>query len=316
MTVLSELLKLPAPGLTEAPNGPAQIAALTAAIDKVATRLAALQAGVIDQGSFEVTQASGGAGPTVDIASNVGAGAWVRKASSGLLGYVAPTVAKTTKAIAAGHATLPRVDRVVLELDGDVSVLPGTPTSGATLDNRTGAAAVPDDTLLLADVHVPATDTTIANSQIRDRRMWARGAFWTDTRLENSSLTWAGSALGLIDATDWNPRIECSGALLRVTLTGSFLAAGAVTMTQDLMIDGTAIGLRHVEVMSTSTRIIRTEWVLGPGAGSHRIGPAWANSDGTTGLTLSAGGANLVAPVLTIEEILRPHAENNAVTSG
>src|ERR1700754_411529 len=195
----------------------------TFALGRIAA--AGLQAGAIDSGSYEGTRAPGGARPTIDIASHIGAGALVRDDSAQLLVYVGPTVAKTTKTIATGHATLPRVDRVVLELDGDITVLAGTPTSGADADNLDGAASVPDDAMLLADIPVPATDTTIANSQIRDRRTWANGAHAVTTRNtddgDNTDYAFNNGAYLLIDSTNLAPRVECSGVPVEVFLRGT-----------------------------------------------------------------------------------------------
>jgi hypothetical protein len=83
--------------------------------------------------------------------------------------------------IPAAHATKPRLDQIILhvyddEWDGsgsegyELEVLPGTATTGATLDNRTGAAALPNTAILLADVLVPAAATSIHSADIRDRR--------------------------------------------------------------------------------------------------------------------------------------------------
>ncbi len=90
-------------------------------------------------------------------------------------------------AVGAGHATLPRLDQVILRvLDASadtsgiyetrVEVIPGTPTSGATLANRSGAANLNSllenskSVLLLADVLVPAAAGAINNTNIGDKR--------------------------------------------------------------------------------------------------------------------------------------------------
>lgn len=77
----------------------------------------------------------------------------------------------------AAHATLPRIDRVVLTVQ-DASldatgqrravfqVVAGTATSGATLTNLTGAAAVPANSILLANVLVRAATTAILTADI------------------------------------------------------------------------------------------------------------------------------------------------------
>lgn len=74
-------------------------------------------------------------------------------------------------------ATNPRVDRVVLlvydgnydgtgKYKGVFKVITGTPTAGATLVNLNGAAAVPSNAILLANVLVAAAATTIPTANI------------------------------------------------------------------------------------------------------------------------------------------------------
>lgn len=53
-----------------------------------------------------------------------------------------------------------------------IEIVDGTATSGATLDNRTGAASLPSSALLLADVLIDAGATTIAAAKVRDRRSY------------------------------------------------------------------------------------------------------------------------------------------------
>ncbi len=81
---------------------------------------------------------------------------------------------------ATAHATLPRIDRIVLRCyDSDttaassrweVAVVSGTATATASLTNLLGAATVPDNSLLLANVLVAAADTSLASGDIQDRR--------------------------------------------------------------------------------------------------------------------------------------------------
>lgn len=90
--------------------------------------------------------------------------------------------------VAAGDATNPRLDQIVLRVldnphDGSgaaeaaIEVIPGTPTAGATLDNRNGAASLTGgldqnstSLILLADVLVPAGASTLSGSNLRDKR--------------------------------------------------------------------------------------------------------------------------------------------------
>ena len=78
----------------------------------------------------------------------------------------------------------PRITQIVLQVrdsdqDGGVNndvimtAIVGTPTAGATLDNRNGVAALPSSCLLLADVLVGAGATSIPAANVRDRRSYA-----------------------------------------------------------------------------------------------------------------------------------------------
>jgi hypothetical protein len=97
---------------------------------------------------------------------------------------IPPHASTINETITTANATNPRIDQVVLEvLDNQhdasgsnlarVRVIAGTASAGATLDNRTGAAALPSSALLLADVLVAANDTSISDSEIRDRRSFS-----------------------------------------------------------------------------------------------------------------------------------------------
>jgi hypothetical protein len=280
---------------------------------RLATQMTGLQEGVIDAGAYMVTQHAAGAGPSVDIASHVGSGAYVQddSASAQALYRVAPTVGVTNVAVGTGHATLPRVDRVLVDLVGTVSVLAGAATSGATLDNADthGAAAVPSSKFLLADVFVPATDTTIDNTQIRDRRKFARGAFFTTTR---TSTYTALSTMALVDPTNLNPRIECTGNPIRVTLHSNWTTASGDSFELDLFVDGaTAHMVSADSAPSASDRFVETVWIVTPSAGSHKIGPAFSGASLAQLVADASGGTTL-----TIEEIVRQSAANNSVTTG
>lgn len=146
---------------------------------------AARREGVFDSDGWQVTQASGGPSTTVEVKANVGL-ARVDGTTDAQQGayVVAPHFQLAALTITAAHATLPRIDSVILhvldsdfdgsgEWDAVIELLTGTPTSGATLDNATGAPSLPDSCLHLADLRVDANDTTIADDQIRDYRFHA-----------------------------------------------------------------------------------------------------------------------------------------------
>jgi hypothetical protein len=142
--------------------------------------------GVTTYGSFRVSQRAAGANLSVDI--NMDDFAYVRGDAVTLQGLyqISPHASTINETISTADATNPRIDRVILEIKdtqhdasgsslAQTRVVTGTPTGGATLDNLTGAGAVPSSALLLADVLVAATDTAISNAEIRDRRAFVSG---------------------------------------------------------------------------------------------------------------------------------------------
>src|SRR3954451_814013 len=132
-----------------------------------------IQEGIFDLGDFAVTQRGAGANMSVDIAAG---SAWIKGDDTARQGhYHVVNDATVNVAIPAAHATLPRLDQVVLRIydstvigggkDGVfIEVVSGTATVGATLANRTGAAALPSSAIKLADVIVAAADASITNA--------------------------------------------------------------------------------------------------------------------------------------------------------
>jgi hypothetical protein len=310
---------------------------LSLAQDVAATLGHAMQEGVKDAGSFEVTQASGGASLTLDIASNVGTGAFVQNdgVTSLPLVYLPPTGSKSTVTVSAAHATLPRVDSVYVTLAGVVTYIAGTATSGATLDNARdgshGGPTIPASCLHLADLLVPATDTTISNNQIRDRRRWARGAYRKITRNADAGAgddyTISTATLALLDGTNLNPRIECSGVPVRVTMIAALNpGAGADTGGFSPQVDSVGVdGMPSISAIASGVTGIMfnlagstivpvcLSWTFTPTAGSHLIGPS---------LFAISGSYDVLASVDTpmqwvVEEIVRQdRANDGGVTSG
>jgi hypothetical protein len=295
-----------------------------------------IQEGAITAGSYEVTQRGAGSNLSVDIAASTGNGAIVQGdavTAQGLY-FVPPHTAVINEAITTANATNPRIDQVVLEIKdtthdasgsnlAQTRVVTGTATGGATLDNRTGAAALPASALLLADVLVAATDTAISNSEIRDRRPWARGAFVHIPRLTNAAAgndyTTASTSRVLIDSTNLNPRIECTGNPIRMRLTGqgSNSTGGLTAIFLAAFLDGAAISsftdmFPLLSPAAAQANSFSVEYTFQPAAGSHRIGWAWRVNGGTG--TISA---NVNVPVvMTVEEIVRQTVPNNNTTSG
>lgn len=130
-------------------------------------------------------------GLRVDIAAGA---AWVKGdsgtpgmgISQGLFSVVNDAAVANAVTLPAAHATNPRLDAIVLKVrdssdlgsgadDAIFDYVQGTATAGATLLNRNGAAAIPNDCLHLADVLVPATATNLTSANVRDRRLPANG---------------------------------------------------------------------------------------------------------------------------------------------
>lgn len=146
--------------------------------------------GVANYGTdFVVTPAA--TGLRVDIAAGA---AWVKGdsgtpgmgISQGLFSVVNDAAVTNAVTLPTADPTNPRIDQIVLKVrdsadlgsgadDAIFDYVQGTATAGATLLNRTGAAAIPNDCLLLADVLVPAAATNLVAANVRDRRIPANG---------------------------------------------------------------------------------------------------------------------------------------------
>lgn len=142
--------------------------------------------GVVGVNDFLVTWVSA---LTVQVAAGVAYVPGLNVADQGL--YRQRESGNTNIAVGAGDATNPRLDQIILRVldhvhdtsgldEARIEVVPGTPTSGATLVNRNGAAdltALTENSksvLLLADVLVPAGASAISGAAIGDKRAVAK----------------------------------------------------------------------------------------------------------------------------------------------
>ncbi len=96
-------------------------------------------------------------------------------------GYYARVSSQTTLPIATANASNPRVDSIYATVSDSnytepsggsgnqwaLQVIPGTPTSGATLTNLLGVAAAPASSLLIGYVLVPAAAASIVTADIQ-----------------------------------------------------------------------------------------------------------------------------------------------------
>lgn len=203
---------------------------------------APIQEGVMTSAAMAVTAAAGG-GMRVDIAAGSAlvkgdTGSPVTGLSHGL--YLVANDASVANAVTltGSHATLPRLDQIVLRVrdstdlasgadDALFEVLTGTATSGATLDNRNGAAALTNDRLRLADVLVPAASSAVTAGNVRDRRTRSRGNL---VRAANGSDLTTTSSTTVATLSG-----EFSGASQRIVATGPM---GVSTVVNDGRVRG------------------------------------------------------------------------------
>jgi hypothetical protein len=287
----------------------------------------ALQEGVLNSTGWKVRERAAGANMTVEVDANVGLAIVQGDSVTHQSRYVvAPHSAVVTLDIAAAHSTNPRVDMVVLQVrdnthdalgqnDARVMVLTGTPTAGATIDNLNGQVSLPSNALRLADIHVPAADTTIANAQIRDRRRWARGALFVGTRT-SGDVAISGANWQEVDGTNLKARIECSGAPVRVAFFASGFSSAPGSAAFAYSLDGDLIGAASLHARNrflthgaTSNYTLASSWGFVPTAGSHLLSLIERALSGT--LTLYGGGGSGGSIDFHVEEIVRPNATNS-----
>lgn len=196
-----------------------------------------LREGVRGAGDFKVTAAAAG-GMRVDVAAGLAIVQGDTGTRNGLYGQVNDATIANAVTLAASHASLPRIDSIVLTVNDSadlasgsdtptLGVVAGTPTAGATLDNRNGANAIPNNTIWLADVLVPAASVAVTAGNVRDKRQHAAGrailaalptdpAIGQEIRFQSAAM--AGLAIPIVwglvfDGTKWlftggNPRYD------------------------------------------------------------------------------------------------------------
>jgi hypothetical protein len=278
-----------------------------------------LQEGVLNAGDLDVAQRGAGANMSVDVPAG---SAWVA-IDTGTRNGLAHIISDATSnvVVSASHLSLPRLDQIVLRYNdttiptgsGNIptfEVVAGTATSGATLDNRNGAVALPNDCMRLADVLVPAASSTVVTANIRDRRPWARGAysvvriFSNVTDATGTHQTWTAGAM----------RIECSGKPLRIALqsNGQNSAAGASAIMgirrDGAQIDSTGDMIGTTSAAANQSNVLAAEYVHFPAAGSYVFAPSYRQVGGGTA-TIIAGVTN--PTVFTVFEEVRPNANNS-----
>lgn len=280
---------------------------------------ALIQEGVFDPFDLLVSQRGAGVNKSVDITAGR---AWVRGDDTARQGsYHCENDGTINLAIPDNTSGNPRIDQIILRIyDSSVigggtnaavlEVLQGTPTAGAALDNRQGAAALPATAIRLADIVVASGFASISNTVIRNRRPWARGAFWTNSVTAGDRTRDTSSKL-FVDGVNLNPRIECSGNPIRVTTRGNASSDTAGAQSRfDIATDGASIS-RNYAVGGTGTPAgqvlpVTGTWVFTPTVGSHTIGLVCSALAGVTTIFADA----IIPFDMTVEEILRSISSN------
>lgn len=233
--------------------------------------MSTIQPGAWDLNSFTVTAGTG-------WGVNVSGGSAFVNATAGTLNkglyHIEGDTTPIPGTLTAAHPTLPRIDQVSIQIDDAVDgaaadndpqilVSTGTPTSGATLGNRTGAATLPGNTLLLADILVPAGSGSIAAATIRDRRTLARGALSIQT-LTAADITSAGPTGTPVEVG--KVRMNIGQAAPPLTNAVEFGVAARVQQT----INGTMWFRFQRQASDSGT------WItIGPGSGRYLVRQSW-----------------------------------------
>lgn len=297
-----------------------------AAWDRFALELSGLQSGVFGPNDMKVTAAAAG-GQRVDIAAGTllvkgDSGVPATGLSQGLFAVVNDGALANAVTLAASNVSLPRIDQIVVRVrdtqalsgggdDSTFMVLTGTATSGATLDNRNGAAALPADYERLADVLVPASSTAVAAGNIRDRRGWARGGYSVKIGSGAGNYMMPGGSATTIPGDPLLTRMECSGAPLEVDYQLCWYSHGAGSpqaVTAYPTVDGVkaAADVAIVpDVGGGKQGVQPLSWSLAPSAGSRRISIVF---DAFTSIEILNTG--LYRPRIVVREMVRQSASN------
>jgi len=150
-------------------------------------------------------------------------------------------VAAADVTIGAADGTNPRIDLIVVNSSGALAVRAGTAAAAPKPPARSA------NDVVIASVYVPANDTAIGTSQIKDRRMLReRGpiCIYKTTTAETTNNT--SSAINILDKTNSGVSIPSglflAGRQLRVTIGGNLLVnSGTPTLTLTVIYGGTTM---------------------------------------------------------------------------
>lgn len=287
--------------------------------------LGVVQEGVVNANDWKVSQRAAGANKSVDIATGVG---WIKGKTSARQGlYHAYNDAIVNLTIPDNASGNPRIDQIVVTVNdttdgGAVSdnavyqVIQGTPTAGATLDNRNGAVAtgsLPASSLRIADIVVANGFTSIVTANIRDRRLWANGINWAVNGSFGGNYT--GTSTTYTDVLAFTPvRLECSGSPLYITFSGrAWCTTAGQSAFFALFVDGASSGVQRTITSPAANEAdaFQFEFAMIPTAGSHLFQINPAVSSGSWVLENSSSAI----PFFKIQEDLRSSTGRNNGTT-
>lgn len=251
--------------------------------------------GVLWSGDMVVSQRGAGANLSVDVSAGQALVQGDSIAYQGLY-YVLNDATTNVTGFSAADATNPRIDRVALRVrdafHGDAAndaafvVLTGTATAGATLANLTGAPAIPNNELLLANVLVPNGATTITTANIDTTvrtlvRPLASALRVTGTVDINNTAAFANVLTMLIPANSLGTQ-----GLLRCTMLGDYLNNAGVNSGFQVRVTygGTVIyqGTTAVVIPTGTTRRPFKAEILLAAVNSNTVGVVTVKFDMTS----------------------------------
>jgi hypothetical protein len=267
--------------------------------------------GIVTTGDMAVAQRAAGANMSVDIAAGQ---AYVQGdgiTNQGMYyGYNDGVVNLT--GFTAAHATLPRIDRVCLRVrdafHGDAAndlafvIVTGTATSGATLVNLTGAAAVPASHLLLANILIPATATTVTTANIDTTIRAAATTHASYREITYNEMASNASVSATTEATA-NTVVSATAfsadgiAAYEVSFFSPRVSMGSSTLNLWLYLDGASIG-QIGQMASGLTEVpVSVHRRIVPAAGSRTFSLRASIAGGTNPIIYTgAGGSGLLVP--------------------
>lgn len=248
---------------------------------------AAVGEGVLATTDAAVSERGAGANMSVDVAACTGI-LVEGDAVSNQGKYFASWTSAVNVTLTAADGSNPRIDRIVAEVKDDdhdssgqtevqVRAVDGTPTSGATLSNLTGAASVPSGSVLLANVLVAAGDTAISDAEIDTTIDTVR------PRAKTPPQVVAYTATGTFDKADY-PNI--TGVRVRVVAGGGGGGGAAATGASEAAVGSCGGAGGYAEAWIDAGSLSASETVTVGAGGS---GGTAGNNNGSTGGASSFG---------------------------